>query len=557
MKIKKITLTLLTLMTLYGSLEAQNRTQVERPKLVVGIIVDQMRWDYLYRLYDRYGNAGFKRLLNEGFSFENCMVNYVPSFTAIGHSTVYTGSVPSIHGIAGNDYIEQNTGRSIYCTEDSKVKGVGLDDPENKVGKMSPYNLKVSTVTDQLKYATNSRSKVIGISLKDRGSILPAGHAADAAYWFDAKSGRWITSTYYMKELPKWLKEYNSKNMPEKYLSKDWNPTYPISTYIQSPDIKMLGKYEVGFKGYETPSFPMKTSQMMKTLGVSLIQYTPYGNTTTTDIAKLAIDHENLGNNKTGDTDFLAISYSSPDKMAHHYSINSILTEDSYIKLDQELADLFSHLDSKVGKGNYLVFLSADHAGIPNANFMNDNKMAGALRRLTPYEKKINEYLKSKYGRDDLVRSFNNYQVNFNYTAIKQASINLEDLKQTCIDYLQTLEGVLYAVDMKKASIATVPQYIKEKIINGYNREYSGEIQIILDGGSYDFEYYDPTKGGTHGTWGPDDAHIPFILMGWKIPHGNTTEEVYMTDIAPTISALLKIQMPNGAIGKPVDYIMK
>lgn len=556
MKIRKITLILLTIMTVYSSLGAQNKSQVERPKLVVGIIVDQMRWDYLYRLYDRYGNAGFRRLLNEGFSFENCMLNYIPSFTAIGHSTVYSGSVPAIHGIAGNDFIEQSTGRSIYCTEDPKVKGVGLDDPENKVGKMSPQNLKVSTVTDQLKYATNFRSKVIGVSLKDRGSILPAGHAADAAYWFDAKSGKWITSTYYMNELPKWLKDYNAKNMPEKYLNQDWNPTYPISTYIQSPDIKLLGSYEIGFKGYDNLTFPMKTSQMMKSLGVKLIQYTPYGNTITTDIAKLAIENEKLGNNKTGETDFLAISYSSPDKMAHQFSINSILTEDLYIKLDQEIADLLGYLDTKVGKGNYLVFLTADHAATPNAKFMNENKMSGALHRLTPYEKKLNDYLKNKFGRDDLVRNFNNYQVNFNYTSIKEANINLEDLKLECINYLQDVKGVLYAVDMKKVAVATIPQYIKEKIINGYNRDYSGEIQIILDAGTYDLEYH-PNKGGTHGTWGPDDAHIPFVLMGWKIPHGSTSDEVYMTDIAPTISSLLKIQMPSGSIGKPVDYKMK
>ncbi|MGM5631828.1 alkaline phosphatase family protein [Apibacter raozihei] len=557
MKIKKCTLALLSFLMLCSLVKAQKKKQESHPKLVVGIIVDQMRWDYLYRLYDRYGDNGFKRLLNEGFSFENCMVNYIPSFTAIGHSTVYTGSVPSIHGIAGNDFTEQATGRNIYCTEDPKVKTVGIDDPENKVGKMSPYNLKVTTVTDQLKYATNFRSKVIGVSLKDRGSILPAGHAADAAYWFDAKSGNWISSTYYMQSLPAWLSQYNAKKMPEKYLSRDWNPEYPISTYIQSPDIKLLGRYETGFKNYETPSFPMKTSEMIKTLGVGLIQYTPYGNTTTTDIAKLAIDNEKLGNNSSGDTDFLAVSYSSPDKMAHHYSINSILTEDSYIKLDKEIADLLNHLDSKIGKGNYLVFLSADHAGNPNAKFLNDHKMPADVWVFSPYAKKLNDHLKSKFGKDNLVRSFMNYQVNLNYDAIKESGLNIEELKQSCIDYLQTMDGVLYAVDMKKASQATVPHYIKEKIINGYNKDLSGEIQIILKAGWYDWDYPDPTKGGTHGTWGPDDAHIPFILMGWRIPHGRTTEEVYMTDIAPTISALLKIQMPSGAIGKPVDYKMK
>lgn len=558
MKKKKLIVTLMCLCLLPNFMIGQKGTtnQVERPKLVVGIIVDQMRWDYLYRLYGRYGDGGFRRLLNDGFSYENCMVDYVPSFTAIGHSTVYTGSVPTIHGITGNDFIEQSTGRKIYCSEDPTVKTVGINDPENKVGKMSPFNLKAATLTDQLKYATNYRSKVIGVSLKDRGSIFPAGHAADAAYWFDTKTGKWITSTYYMEELPKWLSDYNAQNMSEKYLKQDWNPTYPLDTYTESPDIKTLGEYETGFKGYEKPSFPMKTSEMMKTLGVSLIQYTPWGNTTTTDVAKLAIDNEGLGNNPSGDTDFLAISYSSPDKMAHHYSINTILTEDAYIKLDKEIETLLNYLDQKVGKGNYMVFLSADHAGTPNAKYMKEHNIPGDLWIADKNLVDLNDYLKSVYGTEKLVRSLMNYQVHLDYDLISKNNLDKENVKTTIIDYLSKKDGVLYVVDMNKVSEASIPDFLKTKIINGYNRRLSGEIQYVLNAGWYDFDYPDPTKGGTHGTWGPDDAHIPFVLMGAGIPHGRTTEEVYMTDITPTVAAILRIQMPNGCIGKAVDSKM-
>lgn len=558
MKSKKLTIVLLFVMFIPLLACSQKNAQkgVERPKLVVGIIVDQMRWDYMYRLYDRYGDTGFKRMLNDGFSFENCMVNYVPSFTAIGHSTVYTGSVPTIHGIAGNDFTEQATGRNVYCSEDQTVKGVGID-PESKTGKMSPANLKVTTVTDQLKYATNFRSTVVGVSMKDRGSILPAGHFADAAYWYDAKNGNWISSTYYMNELPKWLSDYNAQKNPEKYLMQDWHLTYPVETYTESPDVKTIGRYETGFKGYETPSLPMKTSEMMKSLGVQLIQYTPAGNTITTDVAKLAIDNYNLGNNKYGETDFLAVSYSAPDKMAHHYSINTIFTEDAYIKLDMEIGSLLSYLDQKVGKGNYMVFLSADHAGTPNAVFMNDNKFMCDVWVFGPHAEKLNAHLKSVYGRDDLVRSLMNYQVNFNYQAIENAKIDIEKLKLTVIDYLQKVDGVLYAVDMKRIAESTIPYFLKEKITNGYNKDYSGEIQIILKAGWYDWDYPDAKKGGTHGTWGPDDAHIPFVMYGWGVPHGRTTEEVYMTDIAPTVAAMLRIQMPNGSIGKAVDSKMQ
>ena len=198
----------------------QGYTQPARPKLVVGLMVDQMRWDYLYRFADRYGDDGFKRLLNEGFSCENTLLNYIPTLTAIGHSSVYTGSVPAIHGIAGNDWIIQATGQPMYCTQDDNVQGVGTQEKE---GQQSPRNLLASTITDQLKLATNFQSKVIGISLKDRGGILPAGHFADAAYWFERKSGNWISSTFYMEKLPHWVETFNKQKLADKYLKQDWN----------------------------------------------------------------------------------------------------------------------------------------------------------------------------------------------------------------------------------------------------------------------------------------------------------------------------------------------
>src|SRR5882672_2820382 len=229
-----------------------------RPKLVVGLVVDQMRWDYLYRYYDRYQAGGFKRLLNDGFTCENTNIDYIPTVTAAGHTCIYTGSVPAIHGIAGNDFIIQATGKSMYCTDDSTVRAVGST---SRAGQMSPRNLLVTTVTDELRLATNFRSKVIGIALKDRGGILPAGHSANAAYWFDDASGNWISSTYYMTDLPAWVKKFNDQKIPEKYLKQDWNPLYPVETYLQSsPDNS--SKYEGKFVGTTTPTLPVKTSEL-------------------------------------------------------------------------------------------------------------------------------------------------------------------------------------------------------------------------------------------------------------------------------------------------------
>lgn len=529
--------------------QSGNQTQLNRPKLVVGIVVDQMRWDYLYRYYDRYSNTGFKRMLNEGFTCENTMLNYVPSYTAIGHSTIYTGSVPAIHGIAGNDFIVQATGQSLYCTQDDNVQSVGTKDINATAGKMSPFNLKASTITDELKLATNFRSKVVGVSIKDRGSILPAGHAANAAYWFDGESGNWITSTWYMTDLPKWLKDFNSKDMAKKYLDKNWNTLYPINTYVQSTNDDNI--YEETYKGTDKVRFPIKTSDLVKQNGLGLIRSTPYGNTLTLDVAKLVIENEKMGNNQV--TDFLAVSLSSPDYIGHQFGPNSVKVEDNYLRLDKDLSDFFAYLDQKVGKGNYTVFLTADHGGAHNGQFLKDNKIPAGNWNTKTISEGLNKYLSGKFGADNLVLSLNNYQVNYNYKQIS-SSTDMDDLIEATIQYLQKVEGVAYVVETAKVSEATIPAVIKEKIVNGYNRDLCGEIQIILKPGWYGDN---DLKGATHGTWNPYDAHIPLVWMGWGIKHGSSNTEVYMTDIAPTVAALLHIQMPNGAIGKPITDLWK
>jgi predicted AlkP superfamily pyrophosphatase or phosphodiesterase len=326
-----------------------------------------MRWDFLYRYYDRYEKGGFKRMLNEGFTCENTHIDYAPSVTAVGHATVYTGSVPALHGIAGNDFIIQSTGKNTYCTEDSTVHTVGS---ASKAGEMSPRNMLTTSVTDELKLATNFRSKVIGIALKDRGAILPAGHTADAAYWFDDATGGWISSTFYMKSLPQWVQDLNAKKLPEQYLKQDWNTLYPIETYVNSSADN--NAYEGKFSGTTTPTFPVRTSQMIGK-GVGVIRSTPYGNTITLDMAQAAIDHENLGADAI--TDFLAVSFSSPDYIGHQFGPNSIEVEDTYLRLDRNISDLLAYLDKKVGKGNYTAFLTADHGAAHNPNFLKDKKI--------------------------------------------------------------------------------------------------------------------------------------------------------------------------------------
>jgi predicted AlkP superfamily pyrophosphatase or phosphodiesterase len=552
MKLKNLSIVLLASLTFAASAQTKKAvttpaTSIPRPKLVVGIVVDQMRWDYLYRYYDRYQSNGFKRLLNEGFSCDNTNLDYIPTVTAAGHTCIYTGSVPSIHGIAGNDFIIQATGKSMYCTDDSTVQTVGST---SKAGEMSPRNLLTTTVTDELRLATNFRSKVIGIALKDRGGILPAGHSANAAYWFDDATGNWITSTYYMKELPQWVKDFNDQKLAETYLKSDWTPLYPINTYLQStPDNS--SRYEGAFKGTDSPTLPVKTSQLYKG-NLGLIRSTPFGNTLTLDMAIAAIDNEKLG--KGDATDFLAVSFSSTDYIGHQFGINAVEIEDTYLRLDRDFAAFFTYLDAKIGKGNYTVFLTADHGAAHNPTFLQDHGIPAGVWPTSTIQKNLNSFLAEKYGENNLVINLGNYQVNLNNPVIADKKLNEQAIKDDCIQFLQKQTGVAYVVDMQNARTANIPESLRTRIVNSYNAAHSGAIQIILQPAWFDGH---GITGTTHGAWNPYDTHIPLVFMGWGIQHGHTNLPVNMTDIAPTIAALLHIQAPNGNIGTPIVQVLK
>ncbi|HMR84673.1 MAG TPA: alkaline phosphatase family protein [Niabella sp.] len=519
---------------------------VKRPKLVVGIVVDQMRWDYLYRYYDRYdNNGGFKRMLNEGFSCENTFINYIPSYTAIGHTTVFTGSVPAIHGIAGNNWIDQASGKNVYCTDDSTVQGVGST---SSAGKMSPRNLLATTVTDELRLATNFQSKVIGVSLKDRASILPAGHHPTGAYWFDAATGNFITSTWYMSELPKWASDFNARNEPEKLTSVPWTTIYPINTYKQSTadDVKWEGK----FKGETTTAFPHNLAELYKA-DKDVIRSSPFGNTITLNFAKAAIEGNNLGSGTA--TDFLTINCASTDYVGHKYGPNSIEIEDVYLRLDKELGAFYRYLDQKVGKGNYLVFLTADHGAAHAINFMKEYKMPAEFLELRTITNNLNRALKDEFGVEKIVLSNTNYQINFNKKIIKDNKLDYNAIKKASLQFLKEVPELQFVIDIENIGAEPVPEFIKQMTINGYNNKRSGTIQVI----PYPawFEGSPAGTGTTHGTWNPHDTHIPLVWMGWGIKPGKSNREVYMTDIAPTVAALLRIQMPNGCIGKAITEV--
>jgi len=519
---------------------------VKRPKLVVGIVVDQMRWDYLYRYYDRYGSDGFKRLLGEGFSCENTFINYLPSYTAVGHTCIFTGSVPAIDGITGNEWIDQLTGKESYCTEDTTVQTVGAD---NNAGKMSPRNLLVSTITDELRIATNYDSKVVGVSLKDRAAILPAGHTANAAFWLDDSSGHFITSSYYMQQLPDWVNKYNNSNAIEHLIENGWNTLYPIGTYTNSESDEQ--SYEGKFPGETIARFPHNISDYYQRKR-SIFRPTPFGNTLTLDFAQHAVEGYQLGNGSA--TDFLTINCASTDYVGHMYGPNSVEIEDTYLRLDRDLAKFFHFLDAKIGKGKYMIFLTADHGAAHAIGYMKKNNLpADAWNGKVPVEN-LNKMLEDKFGAENLAKAGDNYQVNFDLGRIYKQHLDFDAIKKTATDYLQRLPGVAYAVDVAKIGEAPVPEPIKTMIINGYNFKRSGAVQIVLNPGW--FETYG-TTGTTHGTWNPYDTHIPLLFYGWNIKPGKTNREVHMTDIAATIAAILHIQMPNGCVGKVIEEVTR
>jgi predicted AlkP superfamily pyrophosphatase or phosphodiesterase len=523
---------------------------VPRPKLVVGIVIDQMRWDYLYKFYNRYGKNGFKRLLTEGMSCENTMLAHIPSYTAVGHSSIYTGSVPAIDGITANDMVDQKTGKTFYCTSDSTVTPVGTT---SKEGLESPRNLWVTTIGDELRLATNFHSKVIGISLKDRASILPAGKSANAAYWFDSSTGHFITSSYYMDQLPSWVVAFNNKNRVEALMSGEWEPLYDIKSYDQScPDDN---RYERPFFKGEKPILPIDLARLLKEGGFEAIKSVPMGNTFTLEMAESAINGEHLG--KGDYTDFLAISCSSTDYIGHRFGVNAIETEDTYLRLDKDLGDFFSYLDAKIGKGNYTLFLTADHAAAHNYNFLKDHKINAGGFEIKSNMALLDSTLNARFGIKGLVCSLENYQINFDYKKIAQEGLKLEEVKQAAMDCARHFDGVLYVEDQANVSSSTLPDQMKKLMINSYVKDRSGEVQILVKPGYYEVWSKADSLGTTHGTWAPYDLHIPLLFMGWGINPGKLNREVYMTDIAPTITELLHVQMPNGCVGKTIPEVLK
>lgn len=531
----------------FSVLKAQPSKEI-KPKLVVGIVIDQMRADYIYRYYDLLGEDGFKKLIQQGFNCKNTNFNYVPTYTGPGHASIFTGTTPAVNGIISNNWYVRSTGRMTYVTADPEATIVGST--SENVGHMSPKHLLSSTITDELRMFTNRRSKVIGVALKDRSAILPAGHLSNGSFWFDDATGNFVTSSFYMDELPSWIKKFNKRKLPEKYLSAPWKPLYPLEKYTASaPDDN---PYEGLFPGETKPVFPHMLPAMYSDTDYGILRYSPGGNTITKDLAIAAIEGEKLGNDQF--TDFLTVSFSSTDYVGHLAGPQSVELEDMYLRLDKDIADLLSYLEKKFGKNGFLVFLTADHgASYVPAQLMDLKMPAGYFTNKTLIDS-LQSFLQRKHGNGKWVSSFINQQIYLNHKLMEKNEVELDDLQDEVANYVLRFEGVSNAWPgylLNQSSFNLTPE---TSVQNGYYIKRSGDVSVMF---APNWISHPSKTGTTHGTGYSYDTHVPLLWYGWHIPVGETADLISIMDIAPTISMLLNIPFPNGTRGQPIDAIVE
>jgi predicted AlkP superfamily pyrophosphatase or phosphodiesterase len=523
----------------------------QKPKLVVGIVVDQMRQEYLYRYEATFGEGGFKRLMREGFMLRNAHYNYAPTVTGPGHASVYTGTTPGIHGIIGNEYYDKRLKQDVYCVEDPKQKLVGTE-----VGRgISPWRLLSTTITDELELFTNRKAKVISTSIKDRSAVLPAGHLADGAYFPEGRGGKFITSSFYRSELPEWVVKFNDRKLPEQYISKPWVPLLPMEHYTASGADE--SPYERKLKGKEKMTFPYNFAELVAKGGGDVFSYSPYANDYLTEFAKAALLSEQLG--KDDVPDFLAVSYSSPDILGHSVGPRAVELQDMYLRLDKNLEDLLKTLDKEVGAGNYTVFLTADHAVADVPQYLIDNNVPAGYFNEEHALAKLNEYLATFYPGKKLVERISNNQIFLNHNAFdgdpRTSGLDMFVVAELAGKFLMTLEGVnnYYTEAVLKQSDFEEGG-IKGKIIRGYHPQRSGDITFVLEPGWIESG---SVQGTTHGSPYAYDTHVPMLFFGFGVKQGTSAVYHPITDIAPTVSVLLKVMFPSGCTGQPVNELLK
>jgi predicted AlkP superfamily pyrophosphatase or phosphodiesterase len=540
---KKILILLAFISFAQLSLFAQEAGNKIQPRLVIGIVVDQMRYDYLYRFYDQYGEKGFKRLLREGMNFTFAQYNYIPTYTGPGHSSIYTGSVPYYHGIISNDWYDKKLRKTIYCVYDDSVKTVGAD---NSSGKMSPKNLLATTMTDQIRMSNNGCSKVYSISIKDRAAVLPGGHMANAVYWYDGKSGNFVSSTYYLNALPDWVMKFNDRKLPVKLMSNGWqlekNKNYAVSLPDDGP-----GEKDVFKEGKTT--FPHEFAKLPDSKKLDAIRSTPFGNELLADFLTALLKNEKPGKGKY--CDFIAISFSSTDYVGHAYGPNSVEIMDTYLKLDKQIARILDTLDLYVGKGNYLLFLTADHAVKPNAKYLEASRIPADDVDEATVKTQLTDFCRQQFGNPHVIEALQDNQIYLDHQVMDSLKLDLKSVNDKLISFIRQKFPFISTVLTKEQLITKEPtRSMNSFILNGFNIRRSGDILFEM---TPNVLLTDPGESATsHASSYDYDTHVPLMFFGWHVKPGESNQEVFVEDIAPTVCNLIHIQEPDATIGVPV-----
>lgn len=523
----------------------------DRPRLVIGIVVEQLKYDQLEKFRDRMGENGIKRLLNEGTYFKNASYEYMLTESAPAYATISTGTEPSFHGITSDNWYLPLRNELIYCTKDNEVNPVG---GSFESGLHSPKNLQASTFGDELQMASNRKAKVFGIGMRENSAILSAGHAADAAYWFDNSTGTWMTSSYYINTLPEWVKDFNAMGYSESYLNSTWNMLFPPETYADClPD---SNKFEEGFEGINYFPYDLKK---LRSKGVnktkndfSLLRETPFSNSLTTSFAIRLMEKERLG--KGDGTDFLSICYSATDNIGHRFGPSSVEMGDAILRLDEEIKNLLTFLNDSIGKRNVLIYFTAAHGISEIPTVLEKNRIPAGFFKQNQALQLLRTYLNAVYGEGDWVKGYSERQVFLNRTLIEDARLSLEEVQKKVARFLVQFSGVAAAYPYSAFEANDFGTGNLRRILNNFNPQRSGDIIVVLNPGWIEKEGDSVTN---HNSPYEYDTHVPLIWYGWTVNRMTITRKVNITDIAATLSSLCKVPYPNACTGEPMFELFR
>lgn len=522
----------------------------EKPKLVIGIIVEQLRYDQLEKFRNQFGENGIRKLINEGTYFKNASYDYMLTQSAPGHATISTGTEPSYHGITSENWYQPLKNEMISCTKDVEVDPVG---GSFEAGLHSPVNLLASTFSDELKMATNGKAKVFSVGLKESPAILSAGHSANGVFWYDDKTGTWMSSTYYMNSLSPWVVDFNAQSLSESYLNNPWNLLKPVSDYTEClPD---SNSYEAGFNGINYFPYDLKKMSskglIMPVRDYSLLRETPFGNTFTTDFAIKLIQEEGLG--KDDVIDFLSICYSSTDYIGHRFGPSSMEMEDAILRLDRDIEHLLNYLNDSIGKKNVLVYLTSAHGISEIPLILEKNHIPTGYFRQTQALQLLKSYLNAVYGQGEWVKGYYEKQIFLNRTLIEDAKIPLEEIQKKVARFLVQFTGIASAYPYSAFEANDFGNGHLRRIINSFSPQRSGDIIITLnpgwiEKGDYVANYNSPYEY---------DSHVPLIWYGWSVNRASVNRKVNIADIAATLSSLCKVPYPNACTGEPLIELFR